>query len=68
MSVTAYRLTRYWIECDNCGTSECCPNSYSEGVHSKQEAIKWAKMHKIKNGDILCDECFNKYKENKNGK
>ena len=63
MSVYSYRVTQYMIECDMCGDNECCPDSFAEKVHSKQQAVKWAKMHRIKDGRILCDRCFKKYKK-----
>jgi len=59
MGVTSCTFTQYVIECDNCDASECCPDSRSEDVHSKQQAIKWADMHKTKNG-VLCDKCYKK--------
>ena len=62
MGVTSYTLTQYIIECDNCGENICCPDSMVEGVHSKQQAIRWAKMHQTIHG-ILCDKC---YKEKRN--
>lgn len=65
MGVTSYTLTQYDIRCDCCGVGECCPDSWAERVHSKQQAIKWAGMHKTKDGDILCNRCFKEYKENK---
>jgi hypothetical protein len=63
MSVYSYRVTQYMIECDRCGDNECCPDSWVEKVHSKQQAIKWAKMHKTKNGKVLCHQCFWEYKQ-----
>ena len=62
MSVTSYTSTSYDIVCDECGEGEVCPDSNAEGVHSKQEAIKWARMHKLKDGKVLCSECFKKHK------
>ena len=58
MGITSYRTTEYTIICDRCGKTEVC-HSFYEDIHSKQQAIKWAGMHKVKNGDILCDSCFN---------
>lgn len=63
MSVSSRRITQYMIECNSCGDSECCPDGLAEGVHSKQQAVTWAKMHMTKNGDVLCHECFLKYKQ-----
>ena len=62
MSVTGYRITQYYCECDVCGKSECCPDSKSEDVHSVQDAIKWAGLHRIADGRVLCDKCFAEYK------
>lgn len=56
MGISSFQTTEYTIECDECGTRETC-HSFYEDVHSKQQAIKWAKMHKTKDG-ILCDICF----------
>lgn len=64
MAVSSYRLTQYVIECDCCGVDECCPDSKTENVHSLSQAIKWAKMHKTKEGKILCNKCFKEYKNN----
>ena len=63
MSVSSYRITQYFIECDRCGSSECCPDNLAEKVYSKQQAIKWARMHRVKDGRVLCDKCFKKYKK-----
>lgn len=63
MSVYSYRTTQYFIECDVCGSNEYCPDSLAERVHTKQQAIRWAKMHKVKDGRIMCDECFKKHKK-----
>ena len=60
MGITSFRTTEYSIVCDLCGKTEVC-HSYYENIHSKQQAIKWAGMHKTVNG-ILCDCCFNKDK------
>ena len=66
MAVTSYRITQYFIECDDCGSNECCPDSLSENVHSKQQAIKWAGMHRV--GDlVLCDKCYKNHKNRKYG-
>lgn len=62
MAVTSYSITQYFIECDGCGSNECCPDSLSENVHSKRAAVKWAGMHTVKDGRVLCDKCFNQYK------
>ena len=62
MAVTSYRITQYMVECDVCGENECCPDSLSENVHSKREAAKWAGMHTLKDGTVLCKNCFEKYK------
>ena len=56
MGITSYRTTEYSVECDQCGRLEVC-HSFYENVHSKQQAIKWARMHKTADG-ILCDDCF----------
>ena len=63
MGVTSITFTQYNIECDVCGISECCPSSAAEGVRSKQQAIKWADMHKTKDGRVLCDNCFKIHKK-----
>ena len=65
MSVSSIRITQYYIECDNCHVGECCPDSSAENVHSKQQAIKWANMHKMKTGQIFCSLCYHTYKANK---
>jgi hypothetical protein len=65
MAVLSYTTTQYWVECDDCGISDCCADNKTEKVYSKQQAIKWAGMHKIKNGDVLCDTCYEKYKKSK---
>lgn len=61
MAVTSFRTTEYSIECDECCALEVA-HSGLEPVGSKQQAIKWAHMHKLKDGRILCNECFKKYK------
>lgn len=58
MGVSSIRVTEYTITCDSCGVMEVCHSTY-ESVYSKQQAIKWAGMHRVKNGDILCNTCFN---------
>ena len=58
MGVTSQTFTEYIITCDYCGEGECCPSSMAEGVHSKQQAIKWAEMKKIKNGKVICNNCY----------
>lgn len=63
MGVSSFQTTEYTIECDACGIRETC-HSFYENVHSKQQAIKWARMHKTKDG-IFCDKCF---KERTNSK
>lgn len=63
MGVSSFQTTEYTMECDRCGTRETC-HSFYENVHSKQQAIKWARMHKTKDC-ILCDKCF---KERANSK
>ncbi len=63
MSVYSYRITQYFIKCDVCGISECCPDGLAERVHTKQQAIKWARMHKVKDGRIMCDKCFKEHKK-----
>jgi formylmethanofuran dehydrogenase subunit E len=62
MAVTSIRTTEYSVQCDKCGTLEVAHSGY-EDVYSKQQAIKWAGMHKLKNGKILCDKCYNEYKK-----
>lgn len=57
MGVSSFRTTEYTIQCDYCSTREVC-HSFYEGVHSKQQAIKWAGMHKLKDGTVLCDKCY----------
>ena len=63
MGITSYRTTEYSVECDQCGRTEVC-HSFYENVHSKQQAIKWAGMHKTAKG-ILCDVCFKNRKNMK---
>lgn len=63
MSVTSYHITQYVVECDGCGISDVVADNLSEGVYSKQQAIKWAGMHKTKDGKILCNKCFKEYKK-----
>lgn len=65
MGVTSLRFTQYCIYCDCCGIGDVIADSSIEEVHSKQQAIKWASMHKVKDGRIMCNECFNQYKYNK---
>jgi len=62
MGVTSYQTTQYTVKCDNCGIEDTAPDSWSENVHSKQQAIKWADMHKVKDGRVLCDKCYVEYK------
>ena len=57
MGVTSFRTTEYSIECDGCQKLEVC-HSFLEDVHSKQQSIKWAGMHALKDGRILCDACY----------
>lgn len=57
MGVNSYTAIQYTFKCDGCGIEEVCCDGAAESVHSKQQAIKWACMHKTKN-EILCDECF----------
>lgn len=61
MGVSSFQSTQYEIQCDICGAEEVC-HSFFEGVHSKQQAIRWAKMHRLKNGTVLCENCFKKRK------
>ena len=61
MGVSSFQTTEYIIECDICKTKKVC-HSFYKNVHSKQQAIKWADMHKLRDGTILCDECFAKNK------
>lgn len=63
MGVTSYSTTQYYVECDACGIADTVADNRVEGVRSKQEAIRWAGMHRIKDGRVLCDECYNKYKK-----
>lgn len=67
MAVTSYRITQYMVECDECGENECCPDSLSENVHSKRAAARWAGMHTLKDGTVLCKHCFEKYKSRGKG-
>lgn len=62
MGVSSFQTTQYTIKCDVCKIEEVC-HSFFEEVHSKQQAIKWAGMHKLKDGTILCDKCFKQRKE-----
>lgn len=63
MAVESYTATQYTVICDRCGKTEVCPDGNAEGVHSKQQAIKWSNMHKTKQG-VLCDRCFREREEN----
>lgn len=65
MGVSSYTVTQYFIKCDCCGIEEVCADNNAEGVHSKQQAIKWSGMHKLSDGTILCDECYKLRKQNK---
>lgn len=65
MAVESYTATQYTVTCDRCEKTEVCPDGNAEGVHSKQQAIKWANMHKTKQG-VLCDRCFKEREENGN--
>lgn len=62
MGVRSLHFTQYYVRCDSCGLEDTVVNSAGESVYSKQQAIKWADMHKVKDGRILCDKCFNQYK------
>jgi len=64
MGVTSFRTTEYTIECDGCMTREVC-HSYYEDVHSKQQAVKWAGMVMLKDGTVLCKDCYEKKKRMK---
>lgn len=44
MTVESYTATQYTVTCDRCGRTEVCPDGNAERVHSKQQAIKWAKV------------------------
>lgn len=57
MPIESYTATQYTVTCDRCGKTEVCPDGNAEGVHNKQQAIKWANMHKT-NRMILCSKCF----------
>ena len=57
MGVSSFTTTEYTVQFDCCSTMEVC-HSFYEDVHSKKQAIRWAKMHKLKDGTILCDKCF----------
>lgn len=61
MGVTSYTTTQYTVKCDCCEITEVCADSWSENVHNKQQAIKWAGMHSTKKG-ILCDACYKEYR------
>lgn len=63
MGVTSIHTTQYYVVCDCCGLEDVVADNKSENVRSKQQAIKWADMHKVKDGRILCDECFTQYKK-----
>lgn len=65
MGITSARLTQYYTRCDVCGVEDVVADNRMERVYSKQQAIKWAGMHKIKDGRILCNECYLKYKTSK---
>lgn len=58
MGVTSKTFTQYYVQCDICGCEDVVADNNTERVHSKQQAIKWAKMHKVKGEGILCDDCF----------
>lgn len=64
MAVTIKKITEYIIECDVCGDEDSC-TTFEENVANKADAIKWADMHKIKDGRILCDKCFAEYQSKK---
>lgn len=63
MGIQSLRFTQYYVECDICGCGDVIADNFSEHIHSKQQAIKWADMHRIKDGRILCDTCFEQYKK-----
>ena len=60
MAVTSRRFTQYYIECDFCPSSECCPDAASEGVRNKKEAVRWAGMKLLKDGRVVCRKCLGK--------
>lgn len=69
--IISHRTTQYECICDECGVADVVADSNVENVHSKKQAIKWAKLHLIKDGRTLCDKCFEEYKysrSRKNGK
>lgn len=59
MGVRSLTVTQYDVECDVCHTCEVCYSPF-EDVHSKQQVVKWAEMHTLRNGQILCDACHKK--------
>ena len=61
MGESSFQTTEYTIECAVCKTKEV-RHSFYENVHSKQEAVKWAGMHRLKDGSVLCDKCFKQRK------
>jgi len=61
VGISSLRVTEYFTTCDFCGCAETL-HSEIANVYTKQQAIKSSGMHKIKDGRILCNECFNKYK------
>jgi hypothetical protein len=64
VGISSLRVTEYYMSCDGEGC-DYCDNvvNLQEGIHNQQQAIKWANMHKLKDGRILCDTCFQKYKQ-----
>lgn len=61
MSITCLHITEYTVICDVCKT-KMRYDSQQDSVHNKQQAIRLAGMHMLKNGDVLCSDCFSKNK------
>ena len=53
--------TQYDMWCDTCDVRLTLYSSI-DGAGSVRDALKIGKYHRIKDGSILCDECYKKYK------
>lgn len=58
MGISSRRYQQYYVQCDICGCEDVVADSTTEHVHSKRAAIAWAKMHKINDGRIVCNDCY----------
>ncbi|MEG0898347.1 MAG: hypothetical protein RSF40_01375 [Oscillospiraceae bacterium] len=66
MGVSSLRVIEYYIscDCDECDYCDCISSVQSE-IKTKQQAIKKAGFHKLSDGRILCQACFEKTRNSK---